>query len=141
MSRFLTPAQIEPAKILDAASRPLFRVTEQLVFELGPPDSCDLIVVPAGRLTNLATLPRSWTLRWLYRSIACPDGPYIAAPILHDYLCNEQFPGNPQVVSGYTRLEAAALFRIALRSLKAPRWQSLSAYWAVRLNDLWQGDD
>lgn len=138
MSRFLSKPRISPTGQTDSAGEPLYQLRSALIFEFGPPDSGDIIEVPAGRITNLATVPRSRFLRWLYRDIHDRSGRFIAAPILHDFLCNERFPGNPVVCSGYTRYEAAAVFRMALEALNAPRWQSLTAYWAVRLNDLWR---
>ena len=134
MSRFLTKPTL---KRVVALKQTLFCLTSDLIYEIGPEDSGENIIVPSGRFTNLATIPRTPFLIWLYHDIASPDGRYIAAPILHDYLCNEDFPGNPEEPSGFTRFEAAALFRSALRSLGAPRWQSFTAYAAVRLNDAW----
>ncbi len=139
MSRFLNTPTLRPTAHTDADGRPLYRLTSRLRYQFGEDD--DIIEVPAGRITNLATVPRSRLIRWLYFSIANIRGRYIAAPILHDFLCNEKFPGNPAITSGYTRFEAAALFRSALESLKAPRWQTLTAYWAVRANDWWRYRD
>ena len=136
MSRFLTRPNLKRLDATDAAGQPLFELRHDLIFELGPEDSKLCVVVPSGRITNLATLPRSRFLRWCYRDIAAEDGRFISAPILHDYLCNETFVGNPDV-SGFDRFEAAAFFRAGLRAMGAPRWQSFTAYWAVRANDLW----
>lgn len=139
MSSFATPVSLEHTGETDASGRALYRLNHDLVYEVGCPDSGLRIVVPEGRVTNLATVPRSRLLSWLYRDIAAIDGRYIAAPVLHDYLCNEQFPGITMTKSGFSRFEADAIFRSSLQALGAPRWQVLTAYLAVRASALSQG--
>lgn len=136
MSRFLNQPILKLLDKPDEAGRPVYELQADLFYENGPEDSCEVIVVPKGRLTNLATVPRSWFLRWAYWSIADINGPYIAAPVLHDYLCNEDFADDEDLQSGYTRFEAATRFRSALQSLGAPWWMILTAYYAVRINDV-----
>lgn len=145
MSGFTSPLNLVETGREDSRGRPLYQLGRDLEYEIGFSGSGLIIRVPAGRLTNLATLPRSRVLRWLYWDIADIEGKYIAAPVLHDYLCNESFDtltmteGDGEwerVESGFSRFEAAAHFRTALRALGAPGWQSFTAYWAVRLNDV-----
>ncbi|EOD5071623.1 TPA: DUF1353 domain-containing protein [Salmonella enterica subsp. enterica serovar Enteritidis] len=73
MSRFTTPA------ILEMLDHYLWRVHEPFEFYLSD-DNSDVISVPAGFVTDLATVPRIfWTL-------LPPDGKYTKAAIIHDYL-------------------------------------------------------
>ncbi len=73
MSQFTTPA------ILEMLDHYRWRVHEPFAFYLSD-DSSDVISVPAGFVTDLATVPRIfWTL-------LPPDGKYAKAAIIHDYL-------------------------------------------------------
>lgn len=73
MSRFTTPA------ILEMLDHFLWRVYEPFEFYLSD-DNSDVIEVPAGFVTDLASVPRIfWTL-------LPPDGKYAKAAIIHDYL-------------------------------------------------------
>ena len=145
MSSFTTPVSIEATGDFDCAGRPLYRLNHELVYEVGGEGSGLRIVIPEGRVSNLATVPvprcrfLRWLLRYLYFEITDPRGKYIAAPILHDYLCNEEFPGIQMEKSGFSRFEADAIFRSSMTTLKAPTWQRLTAYAAVRASAWWQG--
>lgn len=139
MSRFLTNAHLESTGDRDESGRSVYRLTRDLKYQHGDGRHSVILTMPAGRLTNLATIPHTRVLQWLYRELVRPSGKYIRAPILHDFLCNEDFPGNPDEVSGFTRFEADAMLRSALRSLGAPRWKVLSVYCAVRAYAVWMG--
>lgn len=142
MGMFVTPLVLKTTGLKDKQGRALYKLDQDLIYRMDYNRHELTLVVPNGRMTNLATLPRSIILRWLYYSIADIDGKFIAAAVLHDYLCNETFTPNPcdepveaGTVSGMSRFMAAAHFREALRDLGAPSWQSFTAYWAVRFND------
>lgn len=80
--------------------------------------SWDKIVIPAGFVTDLATIPR-----WLW-SIFPPHDYYAKAAILHDYLY--------ETATG-TKEEADYVFYEALGVLGMPKWQRKLFYWGVRL--------
>lgn len=73
MSRFTTPA------ILEMLGHYNWRVYEPFAFYLSD-DESDVIEVPAGLITDLATIPRIF---WI---LLPPDGKYAKAAIIHDYL-------------------------------------------------------
>ena len=139
MSNFTSPVQLTRLGTKDDSGRPLYRLQHELRYEIGCKGSGIEIVVPAGRITNLATVPRTRFLSWLYRDIVRIDGKYIAAPVLHDYLCNEEYPGILQSLSGFSRFESDAFLRSAMRAVKAPRWQRISVYYAVRVHAIVRG--
>ena len=133
MSNFTSPLILEDTGKKDDSGRTLYRTTRELEYELGSLGSGLKIVVPEGRITNLATVPTTPILSYLFRDITTINGKYIAAPVLHDYLCNEQFPGFKEQCSGFSRFEADVILRSALEALLAPYWQTLSVYYAVRI--------
>ncbi|ECG8634089.1 DUF1353 domain-containing protein, partial [Salmonella enterica subsp. salamae] len=73
MSKFTTPA------ILEMLAHYHWRVYEPFEFYLSD-DNTDVIEVPAGFVTDLATIPR------IFWSLMPPDGKYAKAAIIHDYL-------------------------------------------------------
>ena len=148
MSQFVGHPQLEQTEHRDHAGRPVYRLVQDLYYIHG---AGNCISIPAGRLTNLATFPAGVTplgrLFWwavekcLFRDLSNPNGRCIAATILHDDICSEDYPGHTRVTSEFTRYEADCLFRGALESLGAPRWQTLLAYWAVRISAIAQGKE
>ncbi|EHR8187321.1 DUF1353 domain-containing protein [Salmonella enterica] len=111
MSKFTTPA------ILEMLDRYLWRVYEPFEFYLSD-DNCDVIEVPAGFITDLATIPRIfWTL-------LPPDGKYAKAAIIHDYLYDNALR---------TKKEADLIFLDGMTVLGVPRWKRMIMYYAVRL--------
>lgn len=61
--------------------RNLWRVTEAFRYDIGSKNSGSYVTVPRGYLTDGASVPR---IAW---SIIPPWGPYGAAAIVHDILC------------------------------------------------------
>ncbi|EHT5012411.1 DUF1353 domain-containing protein [Salmonella enterica] len=111
MSRFTTPA------ILEMLGHYLWRVHEPFTFYLSD-DNSDVIEVPAGFITDLATIPRIfWTL-------LPPDGKYAKAAIIHDYLYDNALR---------TKREADLIFLDGMTVLGVPRWKRMIMYYAVRL--------
>ncbi|EBB6196917.1 DUF1353 domain-containing protein [Salmonella enterica subsp. enterica serovar Muenchen] len=109
MSRFTTPASLE---MLDHF---LWRVYESFEFYLS--DDSDVIEVPAGFVTDLASVPRIfWTL-------LPPDGKYAKAAIIHDYLYDNALR---------TKKEADRIFLDGMEVLGVPKWKRTIMYWAVR---------
>jgi hypothetical protein len=132
MSDFTTPLDLVATGERDSQGRPLYRVTRDLVYEIGFKGSNITVIVPEGRITNLATIPNTPLIKWLYSDLTRPGSKYVAAPVLHDFMCNEKFPGFPMEKSGFNRFEADAMFRSALIALKYKRWKRIAVYCAVR---------
>ncbi|ECD6764596.1 DUF1353 domain-containing protein [Salmonella enterica subsp. enterica serovar Newport] len=111
MSRFTTPA------ILEMLGHYNWRVHEPFAFYLSD-DNSDVISVPAGFVTDLATIPRIfWTL-------LPPDGKYAKAAIIHDYLYDNALR---------TKQEADLIFLDGMVVLGVPKWKRVIMYWSVRL--------
>ncbi|EAA9295481.1 DUF1353 domain-containing protein [Salmonella enterica subsp. enterica] len=111
MSRFTTPA------ILEMLGHYNWRVYEPFAFYLSE-DNCDVIEVPAGFITDLATIPR------IFWSLMPPDGKYAKAAIIHDYLYDNALR---------TKREADRIFLDGMTVLGVPRWKRTIMYLAVRL--------
>ncbi|EDV2652081.1 DUF1353 domain-containing protein [Salmonella enterica subsp. diarizonae] len=111
MSKFTTPA------ILEMLGHYNWRVYEPFEFYLSD-DSSDVISVPAGFVTDLATVPRIF---WI---LLPPDGKYAKAAIIHDYLYDNALR---------TKYEADRIFLDGMKVLGVPRWKRTIMYLAVRL--------
>lgn len=111
MSKFTTPA------ILEMLDRYLWRVYEPFEFYLSD-DNSDVIEVPAGFITDLATIPR------IFWSVMPPDGKYAKAAIIHDYLYDNGLR---------TKKEADNIFLDGMTVLGVPKWKRAIMYCAVRL--------
>ena len=77
--------------------------------------------VPAGYVTDYASVPATPFATWLFR-----DHAHMAA-VLHDYLCSDYYP------KLMTWREAADLFHEAMLVEGVSRWRAKAMYWAVRL--------
>ncbi|EGY4506765.1 DUF1353 domain-containing protein [Salmonella enterica] len=103
--------------ILEMLDHYLWRVHEPFEFYLCD-DNSDVISVPAGFVTDLATVSRIfWTL-------LPPDGKYAKAAIIHDYLYDNALR---------TKKEADKIFLDGMTVLGVPKWKRTVMYWAVRL--------
>ncbi|EAW6539825.1 TPA: DUF1353 domain-containing protein [Salmonella enterica subsp. enterica serovar Stanley] len=111
MSKFTTPA------ILEMLGHYEWRVHEPFAFYLSN-DNSDVIEVPAGFITDLATVPRIF---WI---MLPPDGKYAKAAIIHDYLYDNALR---------TKKEADRIFLDGMTVLGVPRWKRMIMYYAVRL--------
>ncbi|EKO1021331.1 DUF1353 domain-containing protein [Salmonella enterica subsp. enterica] len=111
MSRFTTPA------ILEMLGHYNWRVHEPFAFYLSD-DSSDVIEVPVGFVTDLATVPR------IFWALLPPDGKYAKAAIIHDYLYDNALR---------TKKEADKIFLDGMTVLGVPKWKRTIMYWAVRL--------
>src|SRR5215212_4579600 len=78
----------------------------------------DRIVVPAGFVTDLASVPRALC------TILPSTGSYLRAAILHDFLYWDQT---------CTRDEADALLRTAMLDANVPAWKREAIYAGVRV--------
>ncbi|EEI4447826.1 DUF1353 domain-containing protein [Salmonella enterica] len=111
MSKFTTPA------ILEMLGHYNWRVYEPFEFYLSD-DESDVIEVPAGFVTDLASVPR------IFWSLMPPDGRYAKAAIIHDYMYD-----NAQ----RTKREADRIFLDGMTVLGVPKWKRTVMYLAVRL--------
>ncbi|EAO0947453.1 DUF1353 domain-containing protein [Salmonella enterica] len=111
MSRFTTPA------ILEMLGHYNWRVHEPFAFYLSD-DESDVIEVPAGFVTDLATVPR------IFWSVMPPDGKYAKAAIIHDYLYDNALR---------TKKEADLIFLDGMAVLGVPKWKRIVMYLAVRI--------
>lgn len=112
MSSFTTPADL---RIISPTQMMLL---SPFAYHVGAYPSQDIITVPAGTVTDLATTPR-----WLW-SVLPPFGHYAKAAIVHDYLY-QQAVGSKRYADG--------VFLEAMTVLGVPRWRRVVMYWAVRV--------
>lgn len=112
MSAFTTPADL---RMLDHYQWQLLQGFE---YHVGDIPSPTVIRIPAGTITDLATVPRVlWTL-------FPPHGRYAKAAIVHDYLYANAIN---------TKAWADNVFLEAMTVLGVPAWRRMTMYWAVRL--------
>ncbi|EBD5548504.1 DUF1353 domain-containing protein [Salmonella enterica] len=111
MSKFTTPA------ILEMLGHYNWRVYEPFAFYLSD-DNSDVIEVPAGFVTDLATVPR------VFWSVMPPDGKYAKAAIIHDYLYDNALR---------TKKKADLIFLDGMAVLGVPKWKRIVMYLAVRI--------
>ena len=112
MSEFTTPADL---RMLDNYQWALLTPFE---FHVGAYPSECVIRIPAGTVTDLASVPR---LLW---AIFPPNGRYAKAAIVHDFLYANAMG---------TKAWADGVFLDAMTVLGVPVWRRTLMYWAVRL--------
>lgn len=111
MSSFTTPADL---RMLENYK---FELLEAFEYHVGAYPSDEVIRVPAGFVTDLASVPRAL---W---AVLPPHGKYAKAAIIHDYLYTK---------GEVPRLEADRVFSEAMEVLGVPKWKRKLMYWAVR---------
>jgi len=116
MSAFTTPA------ILEIVDENRWRLAQAFEYHVGQYPSDDVIRVPAGFVTDLASIPR------LFWPLLPPQGRYAKAAILHDWLYTQGPAGDETA-----RARADAIFLEAMAVLGCPRWQRGVIYAAVRI--------
>jgi hypothetical protein len=85
----------------------------------------DTFVVPAGFVTDFASVPRF--LHWL----VLPYGPYTRAAVLHDYLIEVRI-NNPDPALRVTSRDTDGMFRRVMKDLGVPGVQRWIMWAAVR---------
>ena len=110
MSQFTTPADL---RLLDNYRWQLLTGFE---FHVGGFPSAEIITVPAGTITDLASVPR-----WLW-AVFPPHGRYAKAAIVHDYLYG---------LGLGTKAAADLIFLEAMEVLEVPRWRRQCMFYAV----------
>lgn len=116
MSAFTTPA------ILEIIGPNRWRLAEPFEYHVGRYPSDEVIRVPAGFETDLASIPR------LFWPLLPPQGRYAKAAILHDWLYVLGPAGDAAA-----RQRADAIFLEAMAVLGCPAWQRRLIHAAVRL--------
>ena len=117
MSSFLSPLRIEDAGI-GRHGRPVFVLLEEFPYEVGATGSGLKICVPAGFVTDFASIPR------LFWSVVPPMGQHGKAAVVHDYLYRKS--------SGFSKILADAIFYEAMELLGVPWYRRWVMYLAVR---------
>lgn len=111
MSKFTTPA------ILELMDRYLWKIHQPFEFYLTD-DETDIIEVPVGFITDLASVPR------IFWSLLPPNGKYAKAAIIHDYLYDNALR---------TKEQADLIFLDAMAVLGVPKWKRWLMYQSVKL--------
>jgi hypothetical protein len=112
MTQFTTPADL---RVLDGKR---WELLTAFVYHVGQYPSAHVITVPAGFVTDLASVPR---FLWV---VFPPHGRYAKAAIVHDWLYSH---GN------VSRKQADLIFLEGMLVLGVPHWKARVLYFAVRL--------
>jgi hypothetical protein len=141
--KFLDPLDVE---YIDGQT---WRVTKEFDYRLGSPDGDEYVRVPAGFLTDFASIPR---LLW---NILPPTGSYGKAAVVHDRLyktrrvCKPRRMGTSAFLCGsvlcpicgvlrpVTRAEADATLFEAMSVLNVPAATRWVIYLGVRIGGWW----
>jgi hypothetical protein len=114
---FLT--SLETTKVREASSHG--RAQWKLLTDMGYHSKLQgLIVVPAGFVTDFASVPRLPLMYWLFGDTAH------ASAVVHDYLCRNWVPAGM-----IEWREAAEVFREAMKHEGVPAWRRWLMYQAV----------
>ena len=95
-----------------------WKMLSELRYEVGRPDSGDVVEVPIGFYTDFASIPHIFWLilpRW---------GKYGYAAVIHDFLYSDQTR---------TRLEADQIFLEAITLREVSETKKYAIYWTIRL--------
>lgn len=112
MSRFTTPADLR------MLGNYRWQLLAEFDFHVGGYPSREVVKVPAGTITDLASVPRPL---WV---IFPPHGEYAKAAIVHDYLYDQAIG---------SKHWADEVFLEAMIVLGVARWRRVLMYWAVRV--------
>jgi hypothetical protein len=112
MSSFTKPLIVEP---LDNGRE--WKLIEEFEYHVGTEDSEEVIRVPAGFVTDFASVPRCF---W---SILPPWGKYGKAAVVHDFCYGTEL---------YPRKRCDEIFLECMVVLQVARWKRWSMYAAVR---------
>ncbi len=115
---------VEASKLL---KKNVWRVLDSFKFYIGDKDDQRWAHVPAGFLTDGATIPR--ILWWLLP----PWDTYSQAAALHDYLCEYKTVYEKGQAVSVDRKEADRIFKSAMKASGVGVWPRQAMYVAVRL--------
>jgi len=113
MSEFKTKLQVESAG-------KFWKLLAPLVFES---DEFGDIIVPAGFLTNFASVPRIPIVYAIFGNTSHRSA------TLHDFLYSKD--------TDFTRKTADGIFIEAMKSTGQPKWRRVPMWWAVRVLGEW----
>ncbi len=125
MSAFTGPLRLEHM----GTKWRLWKLLEDLIWEVDAEGSGKVIVVPAGFVTDGASIPR---LLW---ALLPPTGGYLRAACLHDRLLRLIAEGTPDLYVP-TRAIADRQFRLACRACGTGWLTSMILYAGVRIGAL-----
>jgi hypothetical protein len=112
MSSFTTPARLE------LMNKYKFMLVDSFFYHVGSYPSNEIIEVPSGFVTDLASIPR--ILWWALP----PHGKYAKAAIIHDWM---------YVTAYKNKNYADKVFLEGMGVLGVPKWKRKMMYHAVRL--------
>ena len=116
---FLTDLNVTKVKEAHSGGRARWRLRTELAYNS---QIHGLIIVPAGYVTDFASVPRLPFAYWLTGDTAH------ASAVVHDYLCSVEYQ-----LCKISWARAAAVFREAMKHEKVPAWRRTMMYWAVRM--------
>ncbi len=132
-----TPRQVTLVLLMDKAhaatrdGRQLWAVGKSLTYRT---HAGDTITVPAGMVTDLASIPRPVS------PILAPDGPYVQAAVVHDFLYVTsgtciwmKRPRSCSRAKPYSRAEADAILDQAMADIGVTSWQRWAVFDGVRI--------
>lgn len=111
--------------------RQCVELMEPLEYRVGSDDSDERITVPAGFVTDFASIP------WGLHNLFPPMGRWSRPAIIHDFLyatAGDGIYGARKYTTrdAYSRAEADAIFREAMKVVGVPAWRREVMYSAVR---------
>lgn len=112
MSQFTEPLVVE------LIGKNLWRVYKEFEYHIGTYPSEEVIKVPAGFVTNFASVPR---FLW---PIISPIDTHGKAAVVHDYCYSKN--------NIYTRKRSDLIFREGMGVLEVKPWKVWCMFWAVR---------
>lgn len=132
VGKFMDPLHVE---FLDGHG---WRLLKSFDYHLGAPDGSERVVVPAGFVTDFASVPRGlWNL-------LPPTGPYGKSAVIHDYLyqhrlvrCQFGAVGEFERVRLVERDEADEIFHEGMIVLGVRRLVRLPVYVGIRVGGWW----
>jgi hypothetical protein len=138
MARITALYQVEEVFGESRGGRSCVRLLHPVEYRVHEDDSPEVILVPAGFVTDFASIP------WGLWNLFPPLGPWARPAIVHDFLYATSgtgvwaAAGNPPLrhitrQADYTRAEADGIFREALQVVGVPGWRRTAMYRAVRL--------
>jgi hypothetical protein len=105
--------------------RCIWRLTRPLSYDVGAEGSGETITIPAGFITDLASIP---AFAW---PVFPADGPYAKAAVVHDY--GYSVAGVMPDGRRYSRRQIDDIFREAMAVVGVSRWRRMVIYAAVRV--------
>lgn len=125
MSSFTTELEVSP---MPDGRR--WKLLKRFTYHVGYEGSKDKISVPAGFITDFASVPNVfWTLLPAW-------GKYGKAAVVHDYLyqtCQDTNLNFLRRIFSKKRKRADKIFKEAMQVLAVKEWKVFVMYWAVRI--------